>query len=79
MTFKTSAPLIEEDRVGYIAANNVNLRTGPGTGFFIVATLPKQSPVYVMEDEIDNWVKLRSLDTGRVGWMMRKFIVTSDL
>ena len=57
-----------------IRANNVNMRTGPGTQFVVVDTLPSDTRVKLLDGSVRGWVKLRSLDSGRVGWIQRRFI-----
>ena len=57
-----------------IRSENVNMRTGPGTKFVVVDTLAMDSRVKLLDGSVDGWVKLRSLDSGRVGWVHRRFV-----
>lgn len=57
-----------------IRADNVNVRTGPGTKFVVVDKLALDSRVILLDGSVDGWVKLRSLDSGRVGWTLRRFL-----
>lgn len=57
-----------------VRADNVNMRTGPGTQFVVVDNLPIDTRVKLLDGSVRGWVKLRSLDSGRVGWIQRRFI-----
>lgn len=52
-----------------VSASRVNMRQGPGTDFSVVAKLTRGTEVEVLRDQGDGWVKLRVVETGRVGWM----------
>ncbi len=47
----------------------VNMRSGPGTRYNRIGKLRKGAEVTVLRTHGNNWVKLRSHDTGKVGWM----------
>lgn len=57
-----------------ITADKVNLRTGPGTDFVVVDNLSLATRVKLLDGSVRGWVKLRSLDSGRVGWIQRRFL-----
>ena len=57
-----------------IRADNVNMRTGPGTEFVVVDNLAVDTRVKLLDGSVRGWVKLRSLDSGRVGWVKRRFL-----
>lgn len=57
-----------------IKADNVNMRTGPGTEFVVVDNLAVDTRVKLLDGSVRGWVKLRSLDSGRVGWVKRRFL-----
>ena len=46
---------------GYISGNNVNIRSGPGTNFSIIATLPINTRLEVLEKGIE-WHKVKYQD-----------------
>ena len=46
----------------------MNLRRGPGTNFNAVGRLTRGEQVLVLSEE-NGWVKLRVLETGRIGYM----------
>ncbi|MCP8883883.1 SH3 domain-containing protein [Devosia sp. XJ19-1] len=61
-----------------VATGNVNVRTGPGTGYRVVDTLRRGEPVnvqqcrgswcYVEKRGPDGWVSANYLSTGRPHW-----------
>jgi hypothetical protein len=52
-----------------VTGNVVNMRSGPGTKYGRIAKLRKNDEVIVLRDPGDGWIKLRVVETGRVGWM----------
>jgi hypothetical protein len=52
-----------------VTGNVVNMRSGPGAKFGRIAKLRKNDRVTVLRDPGDGWIKLRVVETGRVGWM----------
>lgn len=62
------------DEIRRVRGEDINMRTGPGTQFVVVDILPYNTRVKLLDDSINGWVKLRSLDSGRVGWMHRRFL-----
>ncbi|MGR3698740.1 MAG: SH3 domain-containing protein [Roseovarius sp.] len=63
---ETLAPALDMRQV---SGNSVNLRTGPGTGFGRIASLKRGTEVIVLNDPGEGWIKLRVVETGRIGWM----------
>lgn len=52
-----------------VTGNIVNMRGGPGTKYDRIAKLRKNDEVIVLRDPGNGWIKLRVVETGRVGWM----------
>jgi uncharacterized protein YgiM (DUF1202 family) len=52
-----------------VKASSVNMRSGPGTSFDILARLTRGTEVEILQDPGSGWVKLRVAHSGRVGWM----------
>ena len=52
-----------------VTGNVVNMRGGPGTQYDRTGKLRKDDEVIVLQEPGNGWIKLRSVDTGRVGWM----------
>ena len=61
-----------------VKASRVNMRGGPGTGFDVVGKLTRGEEVEVLTDNGDGWVKLRVVDTGRVGWMADFLLIAAN-
>ncbi|MDJ0823460.1 MAG: SH3 domain-containing protein [Paracoccaceae bacterium] len=57
-----------------VTGNRVNVRNGPGTDFSVVTQLRRGDEVEVLSDDGLGWVKLRSLEGNRVGWMSGSFL-----
>lgn len=72
-----SAEPVEPD-LRAVTGNRVNLRFGPGTNFAVVTQLLRGDEVEVLADEGAGWVKLRVLDSNRVGWMSGNFLAASN-
>ena len=62
-------PLAPAPDLRRVSGNSVNLRTGPGTGFGRIASLKRGTDVIVLNDPGEGWIKLRVVETGRIGWM----------
>ncbi|ARE84715.1 SH3 domain-containing protein [Roseovarius mucosus] len=61
-----------------VSGNSVNLRTGPGTGFGRVASLKRGTEVIVLRDPGEGWIKLRVVETGRIGWMAETLLTLAS-
>jgi SH3-like domain-containing protein len=55
-----------------VIKNNVNVRSGPGTGYDIIFKVEKGVPFRVMERK-DNWIKIRHSD-GDDGWIYKSLV-----
>ena len=60
-----------------VSGNSVNMRNGPGTSYSVLGRLGRGDRVEVLSDTGNGWVKLRSEETGRVGWMA-DFLLSSN-
>lgn len=58
-----------------VTGNRVNLRRGPGTDYNAVDRLTQGEQVLVLSEE-NGWIKLRVLETGRIGYMA-DFLLTA--
>ena len=52
-----------------ITGSSVNMRTGPGTSFGILTRVTRDTEVEVLETFENGWLRLRVLDSSRVGWV----------
>ncbi len=59
-----------------VKGNRVNMRMGPGTKYNKIGQLTKGEQVIILQEPGNGWVKLRSVDTNRVGWMA-DFLLTA--
>ena len=53
----------------YVNANRVNLRNGPGTNHNVLGKLERDTQVELLAEADGSRVKLRVIETNRVGWM----------
>lgn len=75
-----AAVVIAASSIDYrlVTGTRVNLRSGPGTGFDVVAKLLRGDKVEVLQDEDSGWVRLRTLRGSDVGWMSDTFLASAD-
>ncbi|MCR8549369.1 SH3 domain-containing protein [Salipiger sp. P9] len=57
-----------------VTGSRVNMRNGPGTGFSVVSRLVRGDKVEVLADPGQGWVKLKVVETNRIGWMSDDFL-----
>jgi hypothetical protein len=60
------------ERAARVAANSLNLRGGPGTGYAVVRSLPRDTRVTIVAVQGD-WSQLR-LEDGTTGWAASKYL-----
>jgi len=60
-----------------VTGSNVNMRSGPGTKFGRLARLKGGTRVAVLRDPGNGWLKIRVVETGRVGWMADWLVTAS--
>ncbi|WP_282062585.1 SH3 domain-containing protein [Roseobacter litoralis] len=58
-----------------VKGSRVNMRSGPGTQYDVVAQLTQSAEVEVLTDTGNGWVELRPLDGGPTGWVA-EFLLT---
>ncbi len=68
------AVLVPQIDYRQVSGSKVNLRNGPGTNFSVVTQLRRGDEVEVLRDDGLGWVKLRSLEGNRIGWMSGDFL-----
>jgi hypothetical protein len=52
-----------------ITGTSVNMRAGPGTRYGILTRVTRDTEVEVLESFDNGWLRLRVLDTQRIGWV----------
>ena len=57
-----------------ITGDSVNMRSGPGTGYGITSRVTRDTEVEVMETFENGWLRIRVLDSSRVGWVSSRLV-----
>ena len=57
-----------------VAGTRVNMRTGPGTDFSVLATLPRGTEAEVLEVDVTGWARIRIIGSGQIGWMAERLL-----
>lgn len=52
-----------------VRASRANVRNGPGTRYNVVFKLDRGTTIEILQDPGNGWLKLRTQDTERVGWV----------
>lgn len=58
----------------HITGTSVNMRTGPGTSFGVLARVTRDTEVEVLETYENGWLRLRVIDSSKVGWVSSKLV-----
>ena len=58
----------------HITGTSVNMRTGPGTRFGVLARVTRGTQVEVLETYENGWLRLRVIDGSKVGWVSSKLV-----
>lgn len=61
-----------------VRATRVNMRGGPGTSYSVLAKLQRGDEVIVLRDPGEGWVKLKVVESGRIGWMSARLLVKAE-
>ena len=61
-----------------VTGSVVNMRGGPGTKYDRIAKLRRNDEVIVLQEPGNGWIKLRVVETGRVGWMADWLVTASN-
>jgi hypothetical protein len=72
-----SEPSAPSRDIRTIAGTAVNMRAGPGTQYDRIDRLTLGQEVAVLQDPGNGWLKLRVVETGRVGWMANSLVTAS--
>lgn len=71
----SSTNINNEKSLRSVKGTRVNMRSGPGTQYDVVAQLTQSAEVEVLTDTGNGWVELRPLDGGPTGWVA-EFLLT---
>src|SRR6056297_3567003 len=61
-----------------VAGSRVNMRAGPSTQYDRIGRLERGEQVAVLRESVNGWVKLRVVETGRVGWMAERLVTAAN-
>lgn len=61
-----------------VSGSRVNMRSGPGTNFQVLATLVQGEETEVLQSPGDGWVQIEVLATGSVGWMAERLLTAPN-
>lgn len=78
LTAAVNAALNATDDIRSVQKSRVNMRMGPGTDYDVLTKLDAGLRVNVLETTGTGWVKLRVIDTGRIGWMAETLISAAN-
>ncbi len=65
---------MQQTQLASVNGRKVNLRAGPSRYYEIYYTLPRGALVEVLPSDAENWMRLRDLATGQVGYMSADFV-----
>lgn len=60
-----------------VAGKRVNMRSGPGTNYNVLDTLPRGTEAEVIAVNSDGWAEIKILSTGQIGWMAERLLTDS--
>ncbi len=66
-----AAPVLD---LRYVAGSRVNMRTGPGTNFGVIDTLPGGTEAEIISVDANGWANIRITNTGVEGWMAERLL-----
>jgi hypothetical protein len=76
-TSPPAQPEIARD-IRRITGNVVNFRSGPGTRYGVVGKLSRGAEVEVLETFDNGWLRMRAIESNRVGWVLGSLVAKSD-
>lgn len=59
-----------------VAGSRVNMRSGPGTDYGVLATLSRGEQAEVLEVDATGWARIRVIGSGQIGWMAERLLQT---
>ncbi len=57
-----------------VRGSRANMRGGPGTSYAVLSTLNRGDEVEVLKQSENGWVKLKVVESGRIGWMSARLL-----
>ena len=71
------ATAMQQHEVATVGGRNVNFRAGPSRYFEIYYTLPRGARVEILNTDKPDWLQLRDIATGQIGFMSADFVSRS--
>lgn len=63
--------------IRFVSGTRVNMRSGPGTDYAVLDTLPGGTEAEVIEVDATGWARIRLPESGAVGWMAERLLSES--
>ena len=57
-----------------VAGSRVNMRSGPGTNYGVLATLSRGELAEVLEVDVTGWARIRVIGSDQIGWMAERLL-----
>ena len=73
-----AAAVTNAENLYAVAVNRANMRNGPSTRNGVIAKLERGTAVQLLPSSSGSWVKLRVVETNRVGWISKKLLKKAD-
>ena len=69
-----AAAVPSDENLYAVSVNRANMRNGPSTRNGVIAKLERGTAVQLLPSSSGSWVKLRVVETNRVGWISKKLL-----
>ena len=73
-----AATVPSDENLYAVSVNRANMRNGPSTRNAVIAKLERGTAVQLLPSSSGSWVKLRVVETNRVGWISKKLLKKAD-
>ena len=73
-----AAAVPSDENLYAVSVNRANMRNGPSTRNGVIAKLERGTAVQLLPSSSGSWVKLRVVETNRVGWISKKLLKKAD-
>ena len=73
-----AAAVPSDENLYAVSVNRANMRNGPSTRNGVIAKLERGTAVQLLPSLSRSWVKLRVVETNRVGWISKKLLKKAD-
>ena len=73
-----AAAIPSDENLYAVSVNRANMRNGPSTRNGVIAKLERGTVVLLLPSSSGSWVKLRVVETNRIGWISKKLLKKAD-